>query len=322
MLGAAPGARDTGLSWKPCGSFPLRGVGGNQAKTGQDCDKLQACWPRRGPCGASECDLAREVQAGCPEDARAESNRMEGRVLSRGWKECSWEAEAREWGVEAGGSHARLGRAGQGLDLRSGDLWGSGADGRGPGRGGESGTVNQAGAGRPGDPPVPAQQTGARGGRRGASCSKTPRSCPGTAARVRPLGLQTACGVREHARPARRLCEPPCFSGSRRGSEGLPGAMSGEEAAAGAGVRVGAGWPALVFHATLGSQAGGAVCPGAALGPDPQTPSRSLGLALHSENPDPDSASARRGTATAPRITGGLRVSGCAQDGEGGGGLS
>ena len=85
---------------------------------------------------------------------------------------------------------------------------------------------------------------------------------------------------------------------------------------------MGAGWPALVFHATLGSQAGGAVCPGAGLGPDPQTPSRSLGLAPHSENPDPDSASACHGTATAPCITGGLRVSGRAQDGEGGGGLS
>lgn len=181
--------------------------------------------------------------------------------------------------AEAGGGYARLGRAGQGLDFRGGDTWSSGADGRGPGRGGESGTVNRAGAGRPGDPPVPAQHTGARGGRRGASCSKTPRSCPGTAARVRPLGSQTACGVRECARPAGRLCEPPCFSGSRRGSEGLPGARSGEAAAAGAGVGVGAGWPALVFHATLGSQVGGAVRPGAGLGPDPQTPSRSLGLA-------------------------------------------
>ena len=81
--------------------LPPAGSWGNQAKTGQDCDNLQACWPRRGPRGASECDLAREVQAGCPEDVRAESNRMEGRALSRGWEECSWEAEALEWGVEA-----------------------------------------------------------------------------------------------------------------------------------------------------------------------------------------------------------------------------
>lgn len=43
---------------------------------------------------------------------------------------------------------------------------------------------------------------------------------------------------------------------------------------------------------------------------------------LHSENPDPDSASARRGTATAPCMTGGLCFSGRAQDAEGGGGLS
>lgn len=60
---------------------------------------------------------------------------------------------------------------------------------------------------------------------------------------------------------------------------------------------MGAGWPALVLHATLSSQAGGAVRPGAGLGPDPQTPSRSLGLALHGENPDSDSANACRGMA-------------------------
>ena len=99
---------------------------------------------------------------------------------------------------------------------------------------------------------------------------------------------------------AGRLCEPPFL----RLQAGLRGLAWGHQLGGGGSWSRSLGWgPALVLHATLGSQAGGAVCPGSGLGPDPQTPSRSLGLALHGENPDPDSASARRGTATALRMT-------------------
>lgn len=68
-----PGTRDTGLSGKP-----LRGVGGNQTKTGRNCDKLQTCWPRRGPRGASECDLAREAKQAAQRTAELRAARWEG----------------------------------------------------------------------------------------------------------------------------------------------------------------------------------------------------------------------------------------------------
>lgn len=89
----------------------------------------------------------------------------------------------------------------------------------------------------------------------------------------------------------------PSFSDARRGSDSLPQTPSWE-VVAGAEVSEGLAGPALTLHATLGSQAGGAVCPGLGRG---QSPSQSLSLAPHGDNLGPDPACARRVTATAPR---------------------
>lgn len=61
----------------------------------------------------------------------------------------------------------------------------------------------------------------------------------------------------------------PSFSDTRWGSGSLPQTPSWE-VAAGAEVSMGLAGPALTLRATLGSQAGGAVCPGLGRGPTPR----------------------------------------------------